>query len=1012
MIDLLVVYPSFVRHSAGGHLAMRALIDSDVTMANEAYRVGGATQRLNLVAAVEARRTPLERRNEDMIDAFRHVTNPSSGYMDEVPPLRNAYAADLVLVHWGDLLYGGTSGLADPLDSLSQEGARFGFSVSNSRAFAHELGHNMGLNHPRRETEYKSNRPFPYSYGYIHDNYPKVTKVRNFGTIMSTRPSVLPRFSNPRQRHPDESGVPMGVPGDEPSQSDDGPADAVRSLNGTRRVVANFRRSASCCGYELLSPSKELPAYGGEFRIGVTAGAGCAWSAWSNDDFVSVADGASGAGDREVVFRVSANGGWEREVSVFVAGEAYLAEQATARERRVPPPVCERVPAVRDAITAAAGKEACGEVTFEGLAAIRVLDLPAFDWQLDSSEKRLGPGAFDGLTGLVSLDLSWMGLTDLAPGTFDGLTRLVSLDLRHNVFTTLASGVFDGVPNLVSLQLNDNPRLTTLEPGAFRGLSYVEELDFRRTGLTSLSAGAFDGLSNLFRLEFEVAAGYLNGEYFDVKVPLARVEPGAFRGLSKLDRLYFESNSLTELELGVFDGLPNLRRLKVGGNEGLAALQPGLFGGLSKLRKLVLHGNGLTTLPPGLFDGLAELEILVLWNNKLKVLESEVFRGLAALTQLHLDRNQLQTLKPRLFDGLSQLRTLGLSDNKLATVHPSLLRELDSLENLALSRNPLATLDPDLFDGQLDQQGRSQMFSLHLSGVGLERLDPDLLRGMVRLKHLFLDDNHFNKLPFRLFDGLYGLRRLDLSGNPGAPFAFRPEFVRLSGGVSGSDRAVRVALAVSQGAAFDLRVGLSASGGTLSAPEALVRIGQTEGEAVTVRPNGAGPVVLRMTDVSDVPGPTCIEMSLSADDMPCLKGVRTALGAPLVLFGLPNQALGPDGTVRLDLPSAFPNLAEGMTFAVELGDPAVAEAVVAKGLLTLAAVEGGVTPVTVTATDPDGLSAALTFTVTVEQSIRSLWGGWRSVLLQSSSSQNDDGPERANARSRAQAHAADEARAA
>ena len=46
------------------------------------------------------------------------------------------------------------------------------------------------------------------------------------------------RFSNPDLSH---GGDPMGVPGDEPSSSVTGPADARRSLNDTRRIVANFR---------------------------------------------------------------------------------------------------------------------------------------------------------------------------------------------------------------------------------------------------------------------------------------------------------------------------------------------------------------------------------------------------------------------------------------------------------------------------------------------------------------------------------------------------------------------------------------------------------------------------------------------------------------------------------------------------------------------------------------------------------------------------------------------------
>ena len=99
VIDLLVVYPSFVRRSVGGHLNMRALIDSDVALTNEMYRASGAVQRLNLVGAVELPRRPGEGADRVMPDFLDRLVDGSDGHMDEVHALRNAYAADMVLLH-------------------------------------------------------------------------------------------------------------------------------------------------------------------------------------------------------------------------------------------------------------------------------------------------------------------------------------------------------------------------------------------------------------------------------------------------------------------------------------------------------------------------------------------------------------------------------------------------------------------------------------------------------------------------------------------------------------------------------------------------------------------------------------------------------------------------------------------------------------------------------------------------------------------------------------------------
>ena len=1008
LIDLLVVYPSFARRSVGGHRAMRALIDSDLALANEAYRIGGAAQQLNLVAAVEARRTALENRNGGMFEALRHVNDPSSGYMDEVSELRDSYAADLVLVHWGHVIDGAIAGVADLLEllepPLAAEGTPFGFSVANSFAFAHELGHSMGLRHDRANDP--GNTPFPYSHGLrLLDS----EGFLRFATIMaSSGPHPAPRFSNPRQWHPDESGIRMGVPGDDPSDSADGPADAVRSLNGTRRLVANFRRSASRCSYELKAPAAALPASGGEFRIRVQADARCAWTAFSNDGFVSIADGSSGVGDGEVVFRVSDNAGWERDVVVFVAGEAYLAEQATAKTRRETP-VCDRAVPIRHALVEAAGK-LCGEIGVADLAVIRTLNPWGFPTALEPNERRLAPGDFDGLTGLVSLDLSQMDLRGLALGTFDGLIRLTSLDLRYNQLEELAAGTFDGLPNLADLKLNDNRSLTTLKPGVFRGLSNIHELDFRGIGLTALAADTFEGLSNLFRLVFDVAydsggagCGHPDGECIPVFVPLTRVEPGAFRGLSRLDTLRLVGTLLTALQSGVFEGLPSLRKLSVSSNKGLTMLEPGVFDGLPNLDNLRLINNSLKTLdpdifdglnlrflhlwenelqslPPGIFDGLGELESLHLSENQLRSLETNVFDRLSKLWLLGLENNGLKTLPPDLFHGMSRLEQVYLKGNQLATLPPNLFRGLSSLDRVFLDGNQLATLPPNLFGGQMPR-----MLALGLGGNLLDDLYPRLLRDLPNLKYLPLPDNRFDKLPPGLFEGLGSLRRLDLSGNPGAPFAFMPEFVRLPGRGAGSGRAVEFALEVVEGASFDMRIPLSATGGLLSAKEIVIRTGAVRGPAFSVAPRGDGPVILTATMPQP---PSCgVGDFWSLDSTWCMLGLKKPKAAPLILYGLPDQALAADGAVRFDLPTAFPDFGEGASYAVESSDPSVVAVLIREGLLIVSAASGGKATLTVTATDSNGgLSTTLSFKVTVvEQSIRSRWGGWRSALLRSPS---------------------------
>ena len=889
LIDLLVVYRWFESRLAGGRQAMRALIDSDVAMTNELYRASGAVQRINLVAAVE-----LERRPEDRDLKFSYVEELRHGWSErwrEAHVLRDAYAADIVLGHWGhrlggDLLgrplVGGRAYTTEEHDPRYESSA---FSAAASISFAHVLGHNMGLRHERAID--RGNTPFPYSHGYVvPDNSPELPPERGrlgMQTIMAAFVDPLrniPRFSNPSLRYPDESGPVIGVPGDAPSDSADGPADAVRGLNQMRRLVANFRRSASRCRYELSPPPSPLPASGGIFLIRVKAGADCAWRARSNDEFVSFADEAAGVGDGEIAFRVSANPGWERDLAVFVAGEAYLAEQATAKTRRETP-ACDRAPPIRAALVEAAGKP-CEEIGAEDLAAVRTLNPLSFPPGAKPDERRLAPGDFDGLTGLVSLDLGSMNLTGLAPGTFGGLLRLFSLDLRENELAELAAGAFDGLRNLAELNFAFNWDLKTLEPGAFRGLYGLHELLLKGTALTAL-------------------------------------EPGTFRGLSELQVLDLEANrNLTVLEPGVFRGLSELRTLHIDNHSSLIALRAGLFEDLSKLEILHIFGNSrLTTLEAGLFDGLVELDNLIIIHNRLK------------------------TLAPGLFDGLVELDHLTLSDNQLKTLAPGLLRGPEKLAMLFLNGNQLRSLAPGLFEGA----------------------------------------------------GVWYLR-VDLRDNPGAPFVLIPELIRRPGAGSAPNGTAQITAEVVQGAPSPMRIPLSAIGGALSAEEVLIPLGAVRGTAVSVVPQGNGPVIVQASAPS-LPTP-CSDQQLwwtaSPYSGPCQRGLKTASGAPLILYGLPDRTLALGGAVRFDLPTAFPNFGAGASYAVESSHPAAFEVLIREGLLIVSAAAGGETILTVTATGSDGRRETRRFAVKapVVPLVRSRWGGWRSVLLKPPSSEDGD----------------------
>ena len=246
VIDVAVFYTSAARENAGGTDVIATSIDLMVAETNAAYEASGANQRIKLVAVEEV--VGYTEANDSDIDLIR-LQSPSDGHMDEVHDIRDAVAADIVL-----LIPTGLTGWAFQMfvPSTSSESRAFGVvNAESTHTFAHELGHIMGLHHDRYAVcgdNCNHFTRFPYAFGYVNQRVlePSPPDTAFWRTIMAYRNqcggcSAILRFSNPDQIYPDPGGDPLGKAGLEPAPGADGPSDAVRMLNRTRGYVANFR---------------------------------------------------------------------------------------------------------------------------------------------------------------------------------------------------------------------------------------------------------------------------------------------------------------------------------------------------------------------------------------------------------------------------------------------------------------------------------------------------------------------------------------------------------------------------------------------------------------------------------------------------------------------------------------------------------------------------------------------------------------------------------------------------
>ena len=182
-----------------------------------------------------------------------------------------------------------------------------------------------------------------------------------------------------------------------------------------------------------------------------------------------------------------------------LAGEALEVEiEATAVPQLPVVPVCDRTPAVRDALVRAAVRAGCGAVSADDLRDIDTLNISG------TGIESVRAGDFGGLDSLVRLDLS-ENLIAALPGTvFSGLAALRSLDLRGNRLQSLPRGVLSGLTALAELRLDDNP-----------GAPFIIQLELLRTDTTH--AGAAGPAS----IVLDVATG----APFPINLPLA-VENG------------------------------------------------------------------------------------------------------------------------------------------------------------------------------------------------------------------------------------------------------------------------------------------------------------------------------------------------------------------------------------------------------------------------------------------------------------------------------------------------------
>ena len=218
VVDILVLWTPALEAAMGDESHVKLTIDFAIAYANDALERSGALVSLNLVGS----------ELWDVEEGHLHAQGLLTS--DHATERANALGADFV-----SAFIAGLGGWA----SLSTSAVGF----PHAQTFAHEVGHNLGVDHDRGAEGGKS---YNAAYVLVSTGHAAtgcyITAVAyphtcpSFGLI----PKNIPYYSTPNRHHP-LTGAPLGVSGLSNSRDWNGPADAVLAINRNRHRNSNIR---------------------------------------------------------------------------------------------------------------------------------------------------------------------------------------------------------------------------------------------------------------------------------------------------------------------------------------------------------------------------------------------------------------------------------------------------------------------------------------------------------------------------------------------------------------------------------------------------------------------------------------------------------------------------------------------------------------------------------------------------------------------------------------------------
>ena len=603
----------------------------------------------------------------------------------------------------------------------------------------------------------------------------------------------------------------------------------------------------------------------------------------------------------------------------------------------------------------------------------------------------------------------WHGVTTDAGG------RVTGVDLYDNALAGSLPPALGSLANLESLRLGNNA-LTGPIPDELGSLVNLRWLTLDQNDLTGPVPS---WLGNLVQLQS------LNLSWNALTGPI----PDELGSLVKLESLSLRGNALTDPIPDELGSLVNLRWLTLDGND-LTGPIPDELGNLANLRELWLGGNDLTGQVPSSLGNLVQLQQLELWGNDLT---GPIPGELGSLTNLErLDLSYTWGLSGPLPAGLerSRLEELDLFVTQtcapvawqewLATVEflgPLCEAETDVTIDVAVVYTPAARettggtaaieAEIDMMIAETNEAYAASGVRQRLALVGRSEVPytetgsgPDLNR-LADPSDGHLDEAHAlrDRTGADLVHLIVGVPNYDVCGRAHLPGPFGITSVDCGGIVLAHEFGHNMGLRHDR---FQVQVseeGVSAHPAYGYVNQRIFEAGAPQSSRwVTIMAYGTH---CRLADVrcSSLPRfanprqhyngePLGVAFGVGsgvvtgpADAAAVLNATGPAVAAwrdhvarpnrpPAAVGTLPDRTVARDGVLNVDVSQAFVDPdGDALTYAVSSSAPGVVTAAAAGARVTLTAVSAGTATIRVTATDPGGLRAAQSFTVTVTEPV-------------------------------------------